>query len=134
MKNFFIILFVFLLLSCSKKSTVDKPEKFIEKEQMENILYDLTLLQATKNYYPQRLTEKGINYKTYIYKKYSIDSLQLVENNRYYTSDPEEYKKMFNKVLDRIKKQKSEIDTLLFREKKRLIPKEQLQAAPELNM
>ncbi|MDI9310901.1 MAG: DUF4296 domain-containing protein [Limnohabitans sp.] len=120
MKNFLIIVFTFLLFSCSKKSTVNKPEKFIEKEQMENILYDLAVLQAVRNYYPQKLGPKGINYKTYIYKKYNIDSLQLVENNRYYTSNPEEYKKMFNTVMERIKNQKSTIDTLLVKEQKKL--------------
>lgn len=120
MKNILIIFFAFLFFSCSKKSTVDKPEKFIEKEQMENILYDLAVLQAVRNYYPQKLGPNGINYKTYIYKKYNIDSLQLVENNRYYTSDPEEYKKMFNSVMERIKNQKSKIDTIISKEQKKL--------------
>jgi ABC-type multidrug transport system fused ATPase/permease subunit len=123
MKKIVIVLTTLFFASCVDKSEIKKPEKLIEKEQMENILYDLAVLQAVKNYFPQKLTENGINSKTYVYQKYKIDSLQLVENNRYYASHIEEYKKIFTHISERIKNQKTIIDTLAAREQKRLIKK-----------
>lgn len=122
MRRFLIIITLFSL-ACSNKNEIKKPEKLIEKEQMENILYDLALLQSVKSYYPLKLGSEKINSKTYIYKKYNIDSLQFVENNRYYSADIETYKKMFTNITERIKNEKSTIDTLLIREQKKLAKK-----------
>ena len=69
----------------------------IEKDKMVDILYDISLLETIKNQGIKRgFTQDEIN--QYILKKYKIDSLQLVSSNKYYASDAEEYKKMFEKV------------------------------------
>lgn len=104
MKNkiaFFV--FVFLFLSCNN-GAIEKPKNLIDRNKMVNILYDVTLLDAIKN----QNINGGINFKAandYIYKKYSIDSLQFVESNKYYASDMDEYKKMFEEIQVRLDKE-----------------------------
>ena len=94
------------------------PAKPIDKATMENILYDLALLQALKSYSPEKLSKNNINPKTYIYKKYKIDSLQLVENNKYLASNLEEYKEIFENVSNRLIAEKKVVDTLIKKEEK----------------
>jgi hypothetical protein len=116
-----IVLFLSILLivsACSEKNGIPKPAKPIDAAVMENILYDLALLQALKSYSPEKLTQNNINSATYIYQKYKIDSLQLAENNKYFASDMEQYNLMFNRVNERLQNQKKEMDSLLKKEKK----------------
>jgi len=116
-----IILFLSIVIivgACSNKSEIPKPAKPIDAAVMENILYDLALLQALKSYSPEKLTQNNINSTTYIYQKYKIDSLQLVENNKYFASDIDEYNLMFNRVNERLQKQKKEMDSLSKKDKK----------------
>ena len=119
MKKIILLLSIVIIIgACSNKNEIPKPAKPIDKAVMENILYDLALLQALKSYKPEQLTENNIDSKTYIYKKYNIDSLQFVENNKYFASDIENYKLMFENVSNRLQKEKSKIDTILGRESK----------------
>lgn len=116
MKKILFLLLSVPFLSCNPNQSVEKPEKLIEEETMEAILYDLALLQALKGYNPQKLAENNINPKTYIYQKYKIDSLQLVENNRYYSADVENYKKMFDRVIERLDTEKKAADKIVQKE------------------
>lgn len=104
-------------MSCSNKSEIKKPEKLIEKKEMENILYDLAILQATRNSNTRLLYDNHIDSKKYIYQKYHIDSLQFAENNRYYASDFKEYKDLFDRVINRIETQKADISKIVTKEK-----------------
>lgn len=106
-----LVSLIFLFTSCTVKNEIQKPEKLIEKDVMENILYDLALLQALKGYSPQELQKNHVNPKSYIYQKYKIDSLQFVENNKYYSSDIEKYKLMYDRIIKRIETEKKTVDT-----------------------
>lgn len=110
---------IFLFASCSVKNEIQKPEKLIEKDVMENILYDLALLQALKSYSPQKLKENSINTKSYIFQKYKIDSIQFVENNKYYSADIEGYKLMYERIIARIEKEKKDVDAKIDRDFKK---------------
>lgn len=119
MKKIILVLSILIFISaCSNKNEIPKPAKPIDKAAMENILYDLALLQALKSYSPEKLTKNSINSKTYIYQKYKIDSLQFVENNKYFASDIEAYKIMFENVSNRLQKEKNQMDTILSKELK----------------
>jgi hypothetical protein len=118
MKKKILLLSILIISACSNKNEIPKPAKPIDKAVMENILYDLALLQALKSYSPEKLTKNSINSKTYIYQKYKIDSLQFVENNKYFASDIETYKLMFENVSNRLQKEKIEIDKVLSKELK----------------
>ena len=119
MKKIILLLSILIFISaCSKKNEIPKPAKPIDKAVMENVLYDLALLQALKSYSPEKLTKNSIDSKTYIFKKYKIDSVQFVENNKYFAADIETYKLMFESVSNRLQKKKSQIDTILNKESK----------------
>ncbi|GEP51514.1 hypothetical protein FNO01nite_21860 [Flavobacterium noncentrifugens] len=89
---------------------VKKPEKLIDKEEMVNIIYDVSILEAMRARNPSP-AEHGIT-RDYIYKKYHVDSLQFAQNNEYYASDIQEYKKIYDKVNARVEKEKNTADSL----------------------
>jgi len=110
-----------LLFSCQKD--VDKPNPFIEESKMEDILYDVALLygmQTTNSFASD--TVKTVQIKD-IFDKYQIDSLTFTTNNRYYvTLKKGVYFDMQTRVMERLKKDKERIDSLL--------PKKELELAP----
>ena len=116
----YISLFVLvaLFLSCNK-DLVEKPDNLIDKKVMEDVFYDMSLLEALKYQNPNSLYTNGINPKTYIFKKYKIDSLQFAKSNAYYASDYREYKKMFDGLNDRLKKEKAAVDLKIKKETKK---------------
>lgn len=103
-----LICCVFSVVGCNNNA-IEKPNNLIGKDKMVAILYDISLIEAIKN----QNINGGISSKAgtdYIYKKYKIDSLQFVKSNKYYASNIEEYKKMFEEVKDRLTKETAKIE------------------------
>jgi hypothetical protein len=126
MKKTVPFLAILTLLGC-KEDLVKQPKHLIERAQMVNIMYDLSLLEAVKYQNPAVLDSNQIRPKQFIYKKYKIDSLQLAQNNVYYASDYKNYKIMFDEVVKRIEKDKKKVSALLkAEEKKNKIRKDKL--------
>jgi hypothetical protein len=109
----------FLLGSC-QQSAIEKPDNLIDEETMEDIIYDLALLDAIKTNNPAALEQKNIDPSTYVYDKYDIDSLQFVSSNHYYASDVHNYLKMYKRVEDRLNTEKTEIDTIIAQKQNKL--------------
>jgi uncharacterized protein YcfL len=122
MKKLLFILISVLLLSCNDKP-VSKPDNLLGKETMEDIIYELAILQAAETYKPQTLSDSNIKIKQYVYKKYNLDSTIYYQNYKYYASDIKVFKKMYRHVNERILIQKNKIDTLL-KEKKIEVPED----------
>lgn len=108
-----LLLIAVLLVFVSCKDSVQKPDNLIPEEKMQDILYDIALMEAIKVGDSKSLQEKGINPDTYIYQKYKIDSLQFSKSDQYYASDVKNYEKMYGKVLKRLEMKKAEIDSLV---------------------
>lgn len=97
-----------LIFGC-QNSAVEKPSNLIKKNKMIDILYDISLLEAVKSQNINGgISSKEIN--KYIFKKYKIDSVQLVKSNKYYASDVAEYKKMYQKVKERLDAENKKIE------------------------
>lgn len=111
------LLLLFLFYSCSKH-TEPKPKNLLDKETMTNLIYDINMLEAAQGYIPRVLNENKIKPKEFIYKKYEIDSLDFVQNNRYYASNVEMYKRMFDDVTKRILAEKESIQEIIEEEQK----------------
>lgn len=111
MKNIFGLVVVLFLFSCSNKP-VSEPDQVLSEEQMEAILFDLSVIQATQSYMPNKLNEKGINPETFIYEKYKIDSVTFYQNKLYYAANPKLYKKIHKAVSERFNKLVIEADSL----------------------
>ncbi len=99
----------FAVVSCTN-NTAEKPEKLIDQETMEKIIYDISMIQAIKGHDASLLPKNSINPKTYIYQKYQIDSTQFAQSNNYYSSNITLYKKMFDNVIAKIALEKKEVD------------------------
>lgn len=97
---------VIALASCRQGNVIDKPENLLEEDEMVNVMYDLSLLQAIQVQNPDALREKDVSPQAYIFRKYDIDSTTLAQNQKYYASRIEQYEKMQQKVADKIKEQK----------------------------
>lgn len=117
---FFIGLLI--LFSC-QQTPIDKPDNLIDEDTMEDIIYDLAILEAIKTNNPASLEQKDITASAYIYDKYDIDSLQFVSSNHYYAADVHNYLKMYQRVEERLAGEKTKIDTILAQEAKKLKPK-----------
>lgn len=114
MKNIIFVLGVALVFASCKNEVMTKPKNLIEQDKMVEIIYDLAILEAMRSQ-PQLPGETNnvVNPKTYVFKKYQIDSLQFAESNHYYASDIGNYKKMYDEVKTRIENQQKQIDALV---------------------
>ncbi|RXR35411.1 DUF4296 domain-containing protein [Flavobacterium piscinae] len=112
MKNtVFLVISFFFMFSCNQEN-IKKPNKLIEEEMMIDIIYDISILEAINSVNPGKLDEYQIDSRQYIFKKYKIDSIQFAENSAYYASDLKKFKKMYEKVENRIVENKKLADCL----------------------
>jgi len=102
-RRFIHIILITLFVSCTSRTIYKEPKNLIPKEQMIDLWTDIYIANAAKTVKNNKL-ERKINYMPLVYKKYNIDSARFMESNIYYTSKIEDYEKMFNEVLVRIKK------------------------------
>lgn len=97
----YLALFSLILFSC-KKPAVEKPQNLIDEPVMVAMLYDLTVLEAIKSHAISNGTTSPMQTNEYLYKKYGVDSLQFVQNEKYYASNITTYKRIFDQVNQRI--------------------------------
>lgn len=127
-----IVGFVFLVLISCAENPVTEPDRLLSEDTMVDILYDTALLQASEAYLPNKLTENKIRIKNYIYTKYDLDSTTYYQNQRYYAADFKKYKRMYKKVSDRLQQRKTELDTLIAKENRK-VPEKSTDKKREFN-
>jgi len=119
MKKTISILVILAVFASCKEEVVDKPDHLIAKEEMVNIMYDLSLLEAIKYQNLNTSEAHKIDPSDYIYQKYKIDSLQFVQNNKYYASNYKDYKDIFDQISKRLERNKAAVDSLIKVENKK---------------
>lgn len=97
-----LFLFVALFVASCSKNPVPKPDNLLDEETMVDIIYDISILQATDGSMPNKLIENNIKMDQYIFDKYKIDSITYRQNQLYYAGDARKYKKLYKKVLERL--------------------------------
>ncbi|MCM4166838.1 hypothetical protein KCTC52924_01692 [Arenibacter antarcticus] len=97
MVKYLLALFLLFLVACNEE-VVKKPNNLIPQEEMVSILYDISLLNAGRSINQNILNEYEIEPMGYIYKKYAIDSLQLVTSDAFYASLPTVYETIYTEV------------------------------------
>tara|TARA_S200000501_G_scaffold262908_1_gene246798 strand:- start:937 stop:1365 length:429 start_codon:yes stop_codon:yes gene_type:complete len=102
MKKFLI--FLFILSSCGfiNDNENHNSENLISQEKMIDIIYDMSLISVSKGINKRILENNGMKPKSYILKKYNIDSLQFASSNEYYSKDLEQYLFIYEKVLEKL--------------------------------
>ena len=121
MRKVIVFVAVLALFASCKEELVKKPKNLIDRNVMEDIIYDITILDAIRNQNPTSIDSFKINSRDFIFKKYKVDSLQFVKSNVYYAADYERYKAMFDQVIKRVDKQKAVADSLVAMEQKNKI-------------
>lgn len=96
-----LFLLLAILIGCQKPA-VPIPDNLIDENEMVDIMYDISILEAMKSQKAVVLEANKINPNTYIYKKYKIDSLQFANSDKFYASDIKKYKEIFDKVNKRM--------------------------------
>ena len=104
MKQVLFLFISLLMISCSK-NPVPKPDNLLDDEVMVDIIYDISILQATDGSMPQKLIENDIKMDQYIFEKYKIDSITYRQNQRYYAANARKYKKIYKKVIEGLEKE-----------------------------
>ena len=105
MKKLILLPLAVLLFACGSKE-IEKPDPLLSEKQMENILYDISLIQAIKSVNPGVLESNKVDPKGYIYKKYDIDSITFAKNHDYYATHLEQYESMQKRIVERLKQEK----------------------------
>ena len=112
-KLFFLELIVIItLFRCVDSGKVLKPANLISENQMEQILYDATLMEVMSTFSKKSSAFETILGKSYLYKKYSIDSLQLIESENYYAKNPRIFYRIHSAVLKKMDAVKDSLDLL----------------------
>ena len=112
MKNIIAIIFCFLFFACVGTDKPEKPTNLIAKDKMQDILYDLYIINGAKGVNGRLLEDNGFIPETYVLEKYSIDSLQFATSNNYYAFDTEGYKNIIDNVKEKLEIKKEELEEL----------------------
>lgn len=103
---------LFMLASCQDIDRTSKPDNLISEDKMVDILTELSLLQGARSYNKTLMEEKGINAYPYLTEKFQIDSTQLVQSSDYYAQNYRQYKRIYDRVKERLELLMAEYDSL----------------------
>lgn len=95
------------LASCTQGNVVEKPENLVDEDQMVNMLYDLSLMQAS--YSVGEVQNKRIDGLKFLKEKYGVDSATFAGSNKYYASQPEKYQKIQKQVFEMMEAEKAKL-------------------------
>jgi len=102
MRLLILLCIVISFIGCNSYEKPKKPDNLIPKDKMEDILYDVFILNAAKGANKSVLENNGIFPGDYIFEKYKIDSIQFAQSNEYYGFHVEEYEAILSTVEQRI--------------------------------
>lgn len=95
------------ILSCNQ-NPVNKPNNFIEESKMEEIIYDLAVLEGARS----QMSSNGYalpSAKDFLKKKYKVDSLTYVQNTQYYAADIDNFKHLYDRVKNRLEEENANL-------------------------
>lgn len=101
-----------LSVSCQDLKKTEKPEDLIPEDKMIDVLTEMSLMYAARNYNKQKLENTGIKPDEYIYERFDIDSLQFERSNNYYAEQYNQYERMYDSVKLRIQALKTRLDSI----------------------
>jgi len=105
-KGLIFISFVSIFCAtCTPSGSVEKPERFIPKEQFMEILIDLHLTDAMLN--DKKLDDNQLDsgsYYNFLLQKYDISKKTFEENLYYYSNQPQVFNAVYDSVLTRLSK------------------------------
>jgi len=107
-----VVVFGLVLTACQDVKRPQIPVNLITQDTMVSVLVDAYTINAARSIDNRIIVNKGVLLDSILYSKHRIDSLQFAQSNAYYASDLEVYKKLFLKVQEKLKIEKTKKDTL----------------------
>jgi len=107
-----------------------KPDNLYDKDKMAAIITDLYIVEGAISSNRTAYIKKGVQPSSYLFDKYTMDSISFQENLNYYTDRVEEYVLIMEKVQDNLKVLQDSVSARQVRfneEQENLIPKNTLQ-------
>lgn len=114
-----VLMVLGFFLACHSFKKPKKPDNLIPKDQMEDLLYDLFVINAAKGVNKKILETNGFVPDSYVLNKHQVDSVRFADSNTYYAFSPEGYKEIIENVKARLEKEKETYDTILKEEDKK---------------
>lgn len=118
-----ILLVIFAMLiffvRCTDVQKVPRPDNLIAPSTMEDILYDMTIVNAARGYSIQQFSQTGVDPACYVFEKYAIDSAQYAQSTFYYATSLPEYKELIERVRVRVEREHKVLDSA-YKEEKRI--------------
>ena len=103
---------LFLTQACQQVKKTEKPKDLISEEKMADIITELSLLNAARNFNKKRLESTGLKTDSYIYDKFKVDSLQFERSSNYYAQEYVQYVRIYDSVDKRLDRLKVKWDSL----------------------
>ncbi|MEP3969252.1 MAG: DUF4296 domain-containing protein [Nonlabens sp.] len=107
-----------------------KPDNLYDQDKMAAIITDLYIVEGAISSNRTAYIKKGVQPSSYLFEKYTMDSISFQENLNYYTDRVEEYVLIMEKVQDNLKVLQDSVSARQVRfneEQENLIPKNTLQ-------
>ena len=111
MKNGIVVFIVCFVLACEARTVNPPPQELLSEETMENMLYDLALLNALQASF---LVQEGqaIFDGKFMEKKYQVPDSIWTASKKYYAQDPQRMAKIYKRINTRLNKAKDSIEVL----------------------
>ncbi len=107
MKKILILFICFYFYQCDLNNK--KPNNLISQSQLENIIFDILLLNAIEANGTVESDTILIG-DEFIYQKHKVDSIQLSESFIFYMKDFDDYTAMYKRVEQRLQNVKDSIN------------------------
>ena len=112
LKPFFCYI-ILILFGCNNFNNDKAPDNLIEPNKMVKILVDMELLRSIKSTNASDEYKENALGDLYLYKKYKVDSLQIVESKKYYSKYPKKYLVIYKSVENRLKFMKDSLNQIM---------------------
>ncbi len=109
---------ILLFISCQNIEKTERPDNLIPENKMVEVLTELSILNAAKNYNKKLLEETGFKPEEFLLEKYGIDSIQLVESTRFYARNYAQFEGMYEKVQRNLETLKGELEVKSLKEER----------------
>lgn len=94
------------------ETAAPKPKHLLSEKQMQDLMYDMVLLDATSGVNNRKLQELNVDMYEFLTKKYDIDSATLQQNIDYYNYEFQSNLNIYQSVKDSIEFIKQHYDSI----------------------
>jgi uncharacterized protein related to proFAR isomerase len=105
MKKISLLLLFIFLVSCTSNNIVKKPKDLIPKDTMSLLVQDMMIASSAK-FVKNINKQKKINYISFVYDKYKIDSVRFQNSNFYYISKIDLYEEIITDAKVKLENKK----------------------------